>query len=149
MKPPRPILSLVLAIAFGLLAPATGGAKDKRVYQKGVLLQVDSTPCGMQQDSSQGFAGAVLGTDSEKKKTREMLCQEYTLRSERLAFRIRPKDEKKPVLLPVGETVEFRIHKEKLLLRVPEKDGKEREYIVISMTLRKEIDGPDPCSAKK
>lgn len=149
MKSPRLFGILLFALALCLVAPANVAAKEKRAYQKGVLLQMESTPCGMQQDSSQGFAGAVLGTDSEKKKTREMLCQEYVLRSERLTFRIRPKDEKKPVLLPVGETVEFRIHKDKLILRVPEEDGKEREYLVISMTPRKEIDGPDPCSAKK
>jgi len=40
------------------------------------------------------------------------------------------------VLLPVGETAQFRIHKDKLLLRVPEADGKEREYFVLSMTPR-------------
>jgi hypothetical protein len=39
-------------------------------------------------------------------------------------------------LLPVGETAEFRIHKDKLLLRVAETDGQEREYIVVSMTPR-------------
>jgi hypothetical protein len=148
MKSPRLFGTLILAVALGLLAATEVGAKEKRAYQKGVLLQMDSTPCGMQQDSNQGFAGAVLGTDSDKKKTREMLCQEYVLRSERLTFRIRPKDEKKPVLLPVGEAVEFRIHKDKLILRVPEED-KEREYLVISMTPRRDIDGPDPCSAKK
>jgi hypothetical protein len=36
------------------------------------------------------------------------------------------------VLLPVGESAEFRIHKDRLLLRVPEADGKEREYTVVS-----------------
>ncbi len=35
------------------------------------------------------------------------------------------------------EAAEFRIHKDKLLLRVPpEADDKEREYIVVSMTPR-------------
>jgi hypothetical protein len=33
----------------------------------------------------------------------------------------------KRTLLPIGETVEFRIHKDKLLLRVPEAHGKEGE----------------------
>jgi len=43
------------------------------------------------------------------------------------------------VLLPVGETAQFRIHKDKMLLRVPETDGKEREYIVLSMTPRTDV----------
>ncbi len=55
---------------------------------------------------------------------------------DRLIYRIRPKDDKHPALLPVGESAEFRIHKDKMLLRVPESDGKEREYIVVSMTPR-------------
>jgi len=41
-------------------------------------------------------------------------------------------------LLPVGESVEFRIHKDKLYLRDPEGDKKEREYVVVSMQPRAE-----------
>jgi len=82
------------------------------------------------------IAGEILGTDAQHKKTQEVLCQEYILKTNRLIYRIRPKDDKHPALLPVGETAEFRIHKDKMLLRVPESDGKEREYIVVSMTPR-------------
>jgi hypothetical protein len=67
------------------------------------------------------------------------MCQEYVLQTERVTYRIRPKDDKHPVLLPVGETAQFRIHKDKLLLRVPEADGKEREYCVLSMTPRSDV----------
>ena len=67
------------------------------------------------------------------------LCQEYVLQTERITYRIRPKDDKHPVLLPVGETAQFRIHKDKLLLRVPEADGKEREYLVLSMIPRSDV----------
>jgi hypothetical protein len=68
-----------------------------------------------------------------------MLCQEYVLQTERLTYRIRPKDDKHPALLPVGETAQFRIHKDKMLLRVPETDGKEREYVVVSMIPRADV----------
>ena len=57
-------------------------------------------------------------------------------------FRIRPTDQKHPVLLPVGESVEFRIHKDKLYLRDPERDKKEREYIVLSMQPRPDAKDP-------
>jgi hypothetical protein len=70
--------------------------------------------------------GEVLGTDNAHKKTKEMLCQEYVLRAERVTYRIRPRDEKHPVLLPVGEDAEFRLQKDKLFLKVNELDGKER-----------------------
>ena len=65
-----------------------------------------------------------------------MLCPEYTLQSERVTYRIRPKDEKHPVLLPVGEKAQFRLDKDKMMLRVEDIDSKEREYIVVSMTPR-------------
>jgi|HubBroStandDraft_3_1064219.scaffolds.fasta_scaffold268834_2 hypothetical protein len=35
------------------------------------------------------------------------------------------------MLLPIGETAEFRIHKDKILLRVMESDDKVREYLVV------------------
>jgi hypothetical protein len=40
------------------------------------------------------------------------------------------------MLLPIGEAAQFRISKDKLILRVPELNDKEHEYIVVSMTPR-------------
>jgi hypothetical protein len=97
---------------------------------------MDSTHCGYAEKDGKTLTGQILGTDGQHKNTQEVLCQEYVLKSERLIYRIRPRDDKHPALLPVGESAEFRIHKDKLLLRVPESDGKEREYIVVSMTQR-------------
>ena len=37
-----------------------------------------------------------------------------------MIYRIRPKDDKPPVLPPIGEEAHFRIHKDKLILTVPE-----------------------------
>jgi hypothetical protein len=111
-------------------------AKDRPAYERGVLLQMDSTHCGYAEKDNKTMAGEIFGTDGQHKNTQEVLCQEYILKSDRLIYRIRPKDDKHPSLLPVGETAEFRIHKDKMILRVPESDGKEREYIVVSMTQR-------------
>ena len=121
---------LVLMVAYA------GYAKDKPAYQRGVLLQMDSASCGFAEKGSKTVAGEILGTDGQHQKTQEVLCQEYILQTDRLIFRIRPRDEKHPALLPVGETAQYRLNKDKLLLRVPELDGKEREYIVVSMTPR-------------
>jgi len=122
-------------------------AKDKPTYQKGVLLQMDSSSCGYAEKDGKTIAGEILGTDGQHKKTQEVLCQEYILKTDRLIYRIRPKDDKHPTLLPVGESAEFRLHKDKMLLRVPEADGKEREYIVVSMTPR--ADAEDPKTSAK
>jgi hypothetical protein len=111
-------------------------AKEPKPYQTGKLLQMDSVQCGMAEKDAKSFAGEMLGTDSGSKKTHELLCQEYVLQAERVIYRIRPRDEKHPVLLPVGERAQFRLQKDKMLLRVEDLDSKEREYIVVSMTPR-------------
>jgi hypothetical protein len=126
---------LLVGIAFA------AHAKDAPSYDKGVLMQMESSPCGYAEKDGKTVAGQIFGTDGQHKNTKEVLCQEYTLQTDRITYRIRPKDDKHPVLLPVGETAQFRIHKDKLLLRVPESDGKEREYFVLSMTPRIDVDG--------
>jgi len=124
------ISCLVLMVAYA------GYAKDKPAYQRGVLLQMDSASCGFAEKGSKTVTGEILGTDGQHQKTQEVLCQEYILQTDRLIFRIRPRDEKHPALLPVGESAQYRLSKDKLLLRVPELGDKEREYIVVSMTPR-------------
>lgn len=128
-------------ILAGLFFCITGSleARDKPAYEKGVLLQMDSSSCGVAEKDGKTLAGQIFGTDGQHKRSQEVLCQEYVLKSDRIVYRIRPKDDKHPVLLPVGESAEFRIHKDKMLLRVPEADGKEREYVVLSMTQRADV----------
>jgi hypothetical protein len=125
--------SVVLA---SILLVATAYAKEPKAYQSGKLLQMDSVKCGMDEKDAKSFAGEMIGTDSGHKKTQELLCQEYLLQADKMVYRIRPKDEKHPALLPVGERAQFRLEKDKLLLRVEDLDNKEREYIVVSMTPR-------------
>lgn len=134
------------ALAACLVLAGVCGAKEHD-YQKGTLLRMDSTSCGMQEKGSKSVAGELLGTDAQSKKTQEVLCQEYVLQADRVVYRIRPKDDKHPVLLPIGEAAQFRIHKDKLILRVAEgADDKEREYIVVSMTPRQ--DSPQQAANK-
>lgn len=126
------------ALAGCLLLAGVCSAKEHDDYQKGVLLRMDSTSCGMQEKGGKSVAGELLGTDSQSKKTQEVLCQEYVLQAEKVIYHIRPKDDKHPVLLPIGETAQFRLHKDKLILKIAEGDDKEREYIVVSMTPRED-----------
>jgi len=137
----------LILVAVPLFVALPVHAKDRPAYEKGVLIQMNSSSCGYAEKDSKTLAGAILGTDGQHKKTQEMLCQEYTLRTDRITYRIRPKDDKHPVLLPIGETADFRIHKDKLLLRVPEADGKEREYVVVSMTPRTDAADARPASS--
>ncbi len=123
-------------------------AREPKHYLSGVLLQMDSVECGVDENSGKSFTGQVLGTDSGHKKTHELLCQEYILQSDRVIFRIRPRDEKHPVLLPVGGIAMFRLDKDKMILRSEDLDDKEREYTVVSMTPR-EDSKPAEASASK
>ena len=122
-------------------------AKDKPAYEKGVLLQMESSSCGFAEKDGKTLAGEIFGTDGQHKNTKQVLCQEYTLQTDRVTYRIRPKDDKHPALLPIGETAAFRIHKDKLLLRVIETEDKEREYIVVSMTPRTDVEQSQSAAA--
>jgi hypothetical protein len=107
----------IRTLAVCLLFAGVCSAKEHD-YQKGILVRMDSSSCGTQERGSKTVAG------------------EYILQSEHVVYRIRPKDDKHPALLPIGETAQFRISKDKLILRVPEVNDKEHEYIVVSMTPR-------------
>jgi hypothetical protein len=113
--------SLMLA---SLLLAATAYAKEPKAYQDGKLLQMDSVQCGMDEK------------DAKKGKTHDLLCQEYVVQTDQVVYRIRPRDDKHPVLLPVGQNAQFRLEKNKMLLRVEGLDGKEREYVVVSIKPR-------------
>jgi hypothetical protein len=130
-----------------VLVASVAYAKDVKPRQSGKLLQMESVACGVDENSGKSLAGELIGTDSAHKKTHELLCQEYVLQTERVIYRIRPRDEKHPVLLPVGELAQFRMQKDKMLLRVEDLDDKDREYTVVSMTPR-EDSSPAKASLK-
>jgi hypothetical protein len=101
-----------LVLASLLLAPTAYGQEPK-AYQSGQLLRVDAVSCGLH-------------------NKQELWCQEYVLQTDSVDYRIRPKHAKHPVLLPVGKQVEFRVDKNKMLMRVDYPDNKEHAYVVMS-----------------
>ncbi len=123
------LLGVVLLAAVAL-------AKEPRHYQSGKLLKMESAMCGTDEKNGKSLAGEMIGTDSSHKKMHDLLCPEYVLQTDKLIYTIRPKDEKHPALLPVGEKAQFRLDKDKMLLRVEDMDDKEREYVVVSMVPR-------------
>jgi hypothetical protein len=135
---------LVLCVVLGLASAAC--AKEPKQYQSAKLLQMDSVKCGLAEKDNKSFAGEMLGTDSGNKKTQELLCQEYVLQADKVIYRVRPRDEKHPALLPIGQEAQFRMEKDKMLLRV-ENDEKERAYVVVSMTPRSDSNTADASSS--
>ena len=109
-------------------------ARDHQSSQSGTLLQMDSVECGVDEKSGNSIAGEIIGTDSAHKKSRQMLCPEYLLQGDKIIYRIRPKDDKHPILFPVGEKAQFRMDKDKMIVRVEDLDDKDRTYSVVSMT---------------
>jgi hypothetical protein len=135
-------------LTAAVLLACLAHAKEPKHFQSGVLLQMDSVECGVDENSGKSLAGEMLGTDSAHKKTHALLCQEYLLQSDHVIYRIRPKDEKHPVLLPVGQKAQFRLEKDKMILRVEDLDDKDREYIVVSMTPREDSKPPETTASR-
>lgn len=123
-----------VAAVLVFLAAIPALAKDGPSYEKGTIASMSAVECGFDAKSGEGIGGMILGTDSQHVKNREVLCQEYVLKTEKVTYRIRPREEKHPALLPVGETAQFRIKKDVLILRMPETDAKEHSYQVVGMT---------------
>ena len=120
-------------LAIVLISTAVHGREPKR-FQSGKLVKMQSVKCGTDAKNGKSIAGEMLGTDSSHMKTHELLCQEYVLETDHVTYTIRPRDEKHPALLPIGEVAQFRLDKDKLRLRVEDMDDKEREYEVVAMT---------------
>jgi hypothetical protein len=116
-----------------MLVAAVAQAKEPKHYQSGKLLKMESVKCGTDEKNGKSLAGEMIGTDSAHMKTHELLCQQYVLETDNVMYTIRPKDEKHPVLLPIGEKAQFRMDKDKIVLRVEDLDDKERDYEVVSM----------------
>jgi hypothetical protein len=136
-----------LILTLALFVSGLAEAREAH-YQSGTLLQMDSVPCGVDENSGKTIAGEIFGTDGAHKKSHEMLCPEYLLQTDRMLYRIRPKDEKHPILLPVGQSAQFHLKKDKLILRVEDGDDKERDYTVVSMTPRESNKSVEAAAAK-
>jgi hypothetical protein len=118
-----------------LLLAATAYAKEPKAYQDGKLLQMESVQCGSNENAKKG-------------KTQDLLCQEYVVQTDQVVYRVRPKDEKHPVLLPIGQNAQFRLEKNMMLLGVEGSDGKEREYLVVSVKPRGDSTAADATPAR-
>ncbi len=125
-----------ITISLLMLCGSLAYAKDQKPHTTATLLQMDSVECGAEQKSAKNLTGETSGTDAAHQRTRVLLCQEYILQSDQAIYRIRLKDDKHPVLLPVSTKAEFRLEKDKMKLLVEDLDNKEREYVVVSMTPR-------------
>ena len=121
------------ALIVVVLCTAVLHAKNASRNRLGVLLRMESVPCGVAEAS--GFSKALLGAPvpAQAPAQDDRLCQEYVLRSEGLYYRIRSRDRKHPVLLPIGEQAQFHLHRDRMLLQVEDFDSKPYEFSVLAI----------------
>lgn len=126
--------TLVAALLLALAITSIAAGKEKK-SQRGMLESMQSVPCGAKQRGITGLGSAVASLGVEHVNSHEQLCPQYLLRTDDMDYHIRPMDLKHPQVLSIGHEAEFRINKDRLLLRAADgsKDRKERAYQVVSM----------------
>lgn len=130
-----------------LMCAAAGYAKSPKPYQTAKLLQMNSVACGTVEKDAASPLGEIIGTDNHNRKSEQVLCQEYVLQADAMIYRVRPQNEKHAVLLPVGAQAQFRIDKDKMMLRVEGVEDKERPYVVVSMVPRAQSNAAEAATA--
>jgi len=107
-----------------LLLASLAQAQEPKKYHTGQLLQMESLQCTVFENPS-----------SDAKATDTAVCQEYVVQGDEVLFHLRPKDRRRPALLPVGKEAGYRIDEGKFFL-LAAGDKKERQYVVVSMEPR-------------
>jgi hypothetical protein len=116
------LLLAVLALSM------TAGAKDKEM--SGTIVSENSVPCGSQ---------------AKGKKTSDLMCQEYVIRTEATEYHVRQEKEAHKELIPVNAPVEMTLSKDKMKFRV---NGKSYEMLVVSESAAPAATAPAPVAAK-
>lgn len=138
-----------LTLAVAGLAWAGGVKHQEPFTETATLMEMSAVPCGSQERGFTGIGGVLATAGVEHVNAKDKLCQEYVLRTNFMQYRIRPLDEKHPVLLPVGEKAHFHIKGDHLLLVVPDGDDKQREYRVVGMKPLTSEDEGSPRSSSR
>lgn len=106
-------MKIQLLIVTLFLLSTISIAKDSPM--QGTIVSENSVSCGSQ---AQG-----------KKKTTELMCQEYVIRTDSTEYHVRQEKEVHKELLPVNAPVELTMKKDKMKFKV---NGKEYEMLVVS-----------------
>jgi hypothetical protein len=127
-------ISLIAALALILVFPSTAAAKNKKKpAPRGMVESMQSVPCGLKERGVSGLGSIFGSVGIQHVNSNEKLCQQYLFRTDEMEYHIRPRDAKHGALLAVGHEGEYRIKKDRMILRIPDEDKKAREFEVISM----------------
>jgi hypothetical protein len=126
--------SLIAALSLVLAASPIAAGKDKKKHaQRAMLESMQAVPCGAKQRGLTGLGSVFASIGVEHVNSHEQLCPQYLLRSDEMEYHIRPLDMKHAALLPVGQEGEFRVKKNRLILKMADGDKKARAYQVVAM----------------
>jgi hypothetical protein len=125
--------SLIVVLSLVLAASSIAEGKHKKKAPRGMLESMQAVPCGAKQRGLSGL-GSIFGSIGvEHVNSHEQLCPQYLFRTDDMEYHIRPMDLKHAVLLPVGHEGEYKLKKNRLVLKVVDGDKKAREYQVVAM----------------
>jgi hypothetical protein len=122
---------LIAGLTLALLGTLGAQAK-KQPPERGMLVKMESMECGVHQGGLAGLGGFWASIGVTKINSQDKLCPQYLVRTDTMEYHIRPLDRKHPVVLPVGHEALFRIHKDRMFLRVEDLDKSVRQYQVVA-----------------
>jgi hypothetical protein len=123
------VLSLVLIAAI----PISADGKKKKQPDRAMLEKMDAVPCGSRQKGITGLGSIWASVGITHVSADEKLCPRYLLRTDDMEYEIQPTQKKHPPVLPVGQEVVFKIKKDRMSVKCPEGDNKNRTYEVVAM----------------
>ena len=115
---------------LGVVALAIGMASAKDEMQ-GTIVSENTVQCGSQ---------------AKGKKTSELMCQEYVIRTGTTDYHVRQEKEAHKELLPVNAPVELTITKDKMKFKV---NGKSYEMMIVSEAAAPAGEGTTPPPTPK
>jgi len=114
----------IIGLALLSAVPLSAGPKKKKVAPRAMLETMESVPCGAKQRGLSGLGTIWASAGITHVNSDEKLCQQYLLRTDDMEYHVRPTDNKHPVVLPVGQEVEYKIKGDKMFVKVPDGDKK-------------------------
>jgi hypothetical protein len=113
-----------------LLSGLVSFAAPLGIYQHGTVIRMHMGNCA---PTHRGFVASFGGPQIQVDET----CPEYTLVSEKVVFVIVGKSSNQ--LIPLAETIDFRVHKNELAVRVDDARH-ESKFVIKEMVLRTQWD---------
>jgi hypothetical protein len=126
-------LKIFLALVVVAAVPLSAEGKKKKPVERAMLEKMEAVPCGAKQKGLTGLGTIWASAGITHVNSDEKLCPQYMMLTDDMEYHIRPADYKHPIVLPVGQEIEFRMKRDRMLVKVPDGDGKERAYQVVAM----------------